>query len=257
MKCCICGTVRNCGNYLYDVFNNIDKISSLFDEVQIIVYYDVSTDNTLGILQKIQEIKPYLSVYINTEQISQYRVQNIAKGRNYCLEQVFKYNYEYFIMMDFDDVCSSEIQLHNLQTSLERNDWDALSFNKNPYYDLWALSIYPYSFSCMHFKNWNILVKKYIENILENTDENDLIKCFSAFNGFSIYKTEKFVNCFYDSRPRIDLVGKKLIQQHINVAGPMYYDGLAKIIDCEHRSFHFMSIKKNGACIRISPKILF
>mgnify|MGYP000135293803 CR=1 FL=1 len=31
--------------------------------------------------------------------------------------------------------------------------WDALSFNRIMYYDLWALSIDPYGFSCNHYEN--------------------------------------------------------------------------------------------------------
>jgi hypothetical protein len=52
MKCCICGTVRNCGKYLEKVFSNIEKIGTIFDEYVIIVYYDVSNDNTLEFLKQ-------------------------------------------------------------------------------------------------------------------------------------------------------------------------------------------------------------
>ena len=47
MKCCICGTVKNCGIYLDNIFKNMEQISSLFDDYVIILYYDNSDDDTL------------------------------------------------------------------------------------------------------------------------------------------------------------------------------------------------------------------
>ena len=52
MKCCICGPVRNCEPFLDTVFSNIEKIGALFDDYQIIVYYDKSNDNTLANAEK-------------------------------------------------------------------------------------------------------------------------------------------------------------------------------------------------------------
>ena len=58
MNCCICGPVKNCGPYLPKVFENIEKMGSLFDDYKIVVYYDKSNDNTLDILQH-----PYMMEY--------------------------------------------------------------------------------------------------------------------------------------------------------------------------------------------------
>ena len=55
MNCCICGPVKNCGPYLNKIFENIERIGSLFDDYKIIIYYDASTDNTLDILKEYQE----------------------------------------------------------------------------------------------------------------------------------------------------------------------------------------------------------
>jgi hypothetical protein len=54
MNCCICGPVKNCAQYLEKIFENIEKIGSLFDEYAIIIYYDISKDNTLQILKNYQ-----------------------------------------------------------------------------------------------------------------------------------------------------------------------------------------------------------
>lgn len=258
-KCCICGTVRNCGPYLEKVLQNIETIGSQFSHYKIIIAYDESNDDSLQILQKYKHINNNFILHIGTEPLTPYRVQNIARARNKCLDILRTHfsDYEYFIMIDCDNVCSSPIKLQYLLHYIIHNDeWDALTFNKKPYYDLWALSKYPYVFSCFHFKDWKAW-GRYIEKIIQETPPNTLIPCLSAFNGFGIYKTNKFINCYYDHKPRLDLIPEHLIQENIRVAGPILLKGKATIIDCEHRSFHLMAKKYNNAQIRIAPEVIF
>ena len=106
MNCCICGPVKNCGPYLTKVFENIEKIGSLFDDYKIVIYYDASTDNTLDLLKEYQRKNPRLLFYVNQKPLSKFRTHRIAIARNHCLNYVRenKDTYPYFIMMDFDDV---------------------------------------------------------------------------------------------------------------------------------------------------------
>jgi glycosyltransferase involved in cell wall biosynthesis len=259
-NCCICGTVRNCAPYLEKVLQNIESIGNIFKNYKIIISYDNSSDDSLQILQNYQNIhNDNFILHIGTEPLTQYRVQNIARARNKCLD-ILKTNFhdfEYFIMIDCDEVCSTPVQLEILLYYIINNDdWDALTFNKKPYYDLWAFSKYPYVFSCFHFKDWKAW-GRYIEKIIEVTPTKTLIPCLSAFNGFGLYKTNKFINCFYDYKPRLDLLPQHLIDENIRVAGKMLFKGKASFIDCEHRSFHLMAINNNNARIRIAPEILF
>jgi len=259
-NCCICGTVRNCGSFLAKVFKNIETIGKLFDDYKIVIAYDVSTDNSLQFLKNYQEShSDKLILHVGTEPLSEYRVYNIAKARNKCLDTIRNQfsDYEYFIMIDCDDICSEPVKLeHLLYYLLINTDWDALTFNKKPYYDLWALSKYPFSFSCMHFKNWQKW-GDFVEKILNETPPKTLIPCMSAFNGFCIYKTDKFINGFYDPTPRLDLLPKHLLMETEKVAGPIYLKGKSKRVDCEHRSFHLMAIQNYNARIRIATEILF
>ncbi len=257
-KCCICGTVKNCEPYLKKVFNNIEKIGNLFDEYKVIIVYDKSEDKSLDILQEYKLTNSNLILYIENKPLTQYRTHNIARARNNCLD-IIRNNfsdYEYFIMIDCDDVCSSPIDLnvfiHYLTTNV---DWDSLSFNKKPYYDTWALSKYPYVFSNMHFKDYE-KYGRYIEKVIEKTPPGVLIQCMSAFNGFAIYRTKKFIQFYYDPRPRLDLIPRHLIEKNVELCGPMYLKGKASIVDCEHRSFHLMAFN-NGAKIRIAPEVIF
>ena len=257
MKCCICGTVRNCGKYLDKIFQNMEKISTLFEDYIIILYYDNSNDNTLQKLTEYQNKNTKLVLYINTEPLLNYRTHRISKGRNKCLEIMRQnYNdYEYFIMMDCDDRCSYNIKLNLLENYLKRTDWDALSF-KHPagYYDSWALSKRPYVLSCHHFRDASI-GQRMITKIINNTPRYGLITCLSAFNGFSIYRKNKFDNCYYDGQFRLDYIPAYLIKENIKYAGNI--DLSQNKEDCEHRFFHISAVFKNNARIRISPISLF
>lgn len=261
-KCCICGAIKNCAPYLDKVLKNIEKIGSLFDEYVIIFACDISSDNTLNILEKYKNSNKNLNITIdiNLDNLSEFRVYNIAKARNKCLDIIREnfVSYDYFVMIDCDDVSVNPVNLDPLKYYLGSglDEWDGLTFNKEKYYDLWALSKYPYSFSCMHFKNWQAW-GTFIENIINYTPPKILIPCLSAFNGFAIYKTNKFINCFYDPRLRLDLLPKHFLRENERVAGPILTKGRAGLVDCEHRSFHLMAIKKNSARIRIAPEIIF
>ena len=275
MNCCICGTVKNCGNYLVKVLSNMEKIGNIFDDYKIIIYYDNSNDNTLDILKQFQETNNKLLFYVNKHPISKFRTHNIAIGRNFCLDFIKKEKdkFPFFIMMDCDDVNCKEVNTDILKKYLYLNSWDGLSFNTAPkYYDIWGLSIYPYCFSYNHFEDnvkYYDIIQEYVDKLLKTASaENKLVKCISSFNGFSIYRTNKFLNTYYDGRVRLDIVPKINLLTHIKAAksqlvfkkyfkpdGSVNVDG--KYEDCEHRAFHIQARQKNGARIMISPEVLF
>jgi hypothetical protein len=269
MNCCICGPVKNCGPYLSKVFENIEKIGSLFDDYKILIYYDKSTDNTLELLKEYQQKNPRLLFYVNRNTTSPFRTHRISIARNYCLNYVRenKEIYPYFIMMDFDDVNCKNINIDPLKRSLNRTDWDGLSFNTTPhYYDIWALSIWPFCFSYNHFQNnfrYHTIIREYVMMKLKMLKAGQLLPCISSFNGFSIYRTNKFLQTYYDGRVRSDLYPKNFIKSHAfaqKSKGLVYKDyGHVKgrYEDCEHRAFHQMARKNSGAKIMISPDILF
>jgi hypothetical protein len=98
---------------------------------------------------------------------------------------------------------------------------------------------------------------------LNSLKTGELLPCISSFNGFSIYRTSKFLNTYYDGRVRSDLFPKNLIDSH---AAAQQSRGLVyknyghikgKYEDCEHRSFHQMARTRSRARIMISPEIIF
>ena len=169
--------------------------------------------------------------------------------------------------MDFDDVNCKNINIEPLKRSLKREDWDGLSFNTNPYYyDIWGVSIWPFCFSYNHFKNSPIhnysSIQNYITNKLSNLNPGELLKCISSFNGFSIYRTSKFLNTSYDGRVRADLLPINLLLAHAMASGsnlrfPDLNHVKAYAEDCEHRAFHINAFKNSGAKIMITNDVLF
>jgi len=266
MRVCICGTVKNCGAYLENVFQNMYRIGSLFESFVIFLYYDDSDDNTLAILQAHASARTNVHFHHNTTFRSPFRTHRIAHGRNTCLD-FLRTNcptYEYFIMMDCDNPCADRVHTEVLAKYLGRSDWDALTFRKKPYYDIWALSLRPYSVSFVHFPNYvHVLntMTKYVEQRLDELGEDELLECHSAFNGFAIYRTALFVDGSYDGSLRMDLIPDDLLQETFRANGApiqfLFRPWLdIRDEDCEHRSFHMAAVAR-GCRIRIAPDILF
>ncbi len=169
--------------------------------------------------------------------------------------------------MDFDDVNCKEVNPTILQKYLNRDDWDGLSFNTTPmYYDIWALSIYPYAFSYNHFENTEIhnysTIQNFITKKLNSLKPNELLPCISSFNGFSIYRTNKFLRTYYDGNIRLDLIPNHYINAHAKASKselifPDYGHVKADKEDCEHRAFHVQAINNDNAKIRITNDVLF
>jgi glycosyltransferase involved in cell wall biosynthesis len=262
--CCICGAVKDCAQYLERVLINMEKIGSIFDEYVIILCYDNSKDDTLKILTDYAEKNSRIRLLINTIPVENGgRTHKIANARNHCLKHIREYfsEYKYFIMMDCDDVCALPVNLDVLKNNMKRTDWDGLSFNSSlPYYDLWALSLKHLVYSCWHFTqpNTHQIYKDAIQHLFRTCPPGELISVYSAFNGFAIYRTHKFIDSCYDGQSRLDLIPPFLMEENKRVCGeitPYYWGGPDQ--DCEHRSFHLRAIFNNDASVAISPDVLF
>ena len=161
-SCVICGCVKNCEQYLNNVFNNIEKIQNLFIKSKIIISFDISNDFTLKKLIELKQ-KFDIDIIINKDPITNIRTLNIENARNKILNKIYNEysDYDYFIMIDMDDVSSKPINIDVLKEILDEkkvNIWDGLFFNNANYYDFWALNFKDFQYSCWHSNN----VKKLI-----------------------------------------------------------------------------------------------
>jgi hypothetical protein len=272
MNCLICGTVRNVGKHIDNVYANMIKISRLFNDYEILLYYDISHDNTLDKLVYYNKINPKFTFHVNKDPLHELRTHRLSIGRNYLIQEIEarKDKFPLFIMMDCDDVCDGNININLLKNSLLRiNEWDSLSFwgnnknRENRYSDVWALSIQPYILPFNYFRDIATILSKrrnYINSLNKRARLLNLyIPCHSAFCGFALYKTEKFVNCRYIGNNKLTYIPKALVAKNLRVEPNMISE--TEILnyheDCEHRAFHFQSILQNNSKIRISPYYLF
>ena len=132
----------------------------------------------------------------------------IAKARNVCLDIVYNKldNISFHIMIDSDNVCSSKWNIDIINKYLNNFDgdnWDSISFNKDRYYDIWALLYDDFKHHSWGYKGYNkahevvdIMATDIVEKL--KTSESNSIEVYSAFNGFAIYKTERFNGFYYD-----------------------------------------------------------
>ncbi len=273
IKTYICGCARNVEKYLKNIFHNITLITNLFNDFHIIIYYDDSEDNTLDVLKSFNiHFQDKMTLIIGKNKLTNIRTQNIANARNNILKKIIEFDddrFEYFIMMDMDDVCSDKLNKNVLDNYLQYErygnplPWDALSFNRIIYYDLWGLSIDPYGFSCNHYENTHKIknqmihfLKEQLGKVVLKNPNTGLLPCISAFNGFAIYRKNKFINVKYEwnvhktlviyPRKNIDKMSRAVFEQPIS-----------RHDDCEHRYFHIRASQLNKARICISPLCLF
>jgi hypothetical protein len=261
----ICGCVKNCSEYLDDVFKNIEMMKEQFNIIEIVLAYDNSDDNTLfklfDLVQK-HKIKILLNdkPVLKDEPIKNVRVINICNARNRIMDYIDNSykdtKIDYFIMMDFDEVCSKPINMDTFKKALEIKDkWDCITFNNKRYYDYWALSFDNYVYSCWHTTN-PLKMIEYMRDALEEKFNNveQYIECDSAFNGFGIYNYEKFKKYRYDTIMDYSIFDTKKLHNMIN--GKDIFLIRNDLPDCEHRIFH-MNAKKDGCNIVILKDYLF
>lgn len=264
----IAGTVYKCGAYLDAVFQNIVSIGRLFQDMYIFIAYDDSPDDSLIKLEQWQKRLPRLTILAGA-QTSSRRTDNLTVARNRLLEAMrefyFKIPFEYFIVMDMDDVCSGPMHLPILQSVLlQASRWDAVSFpGWNSYYDIWALAIDPYFFSYIHYENRRRALIRAKNYVLEQLTKGEWIPVHSAFGGFAIYKSKPFLWCTYanDFKQNLAFFDAEDITRNENILETRLIHPRSHAQDpygdCEHRYFHFTAKFKFNARLFLIPYALF
>ena len=115
----------NVGKYLENVFKNIVAISWLFSNTVVIFGYDHSSDSSLDSLKLFKQQNESdvftVDILINEKKRHMYRTHNLEHIRNLMISRIYEtYQlYDYFIMMDSDDVCSTLIKTDVLHRHIQ------------------------------------------------------------------------------------------------------------------------------------------
>ncbi len=260
------------GLYAYNIqvklkylLNSITNLTNVFNKIKFIISYDKSSDNTLGLLNEINipNVDVIILNYINNVGGLQ-RTKRYANARNLILDEI-RNNYSsipYFIMLDINEyTIDTKIDIDLIQNIMQRNDWDAICFNRSSgFSDIWSLSYDPYIYSVLHFQSWNRVAEKVREEIANLILEyrmnksSELIPVLSAYNGFMIYRTHLFINSSYESEIDKTLFPDGSIEKEVELVG--FNIANHTINESEHRPFHLKAVRDNNVRIRICPKFL-
>jgi len=266
---CLC--IRNCAEYLPRIFDNLNLLSCEFTNFNVVIVYDNCSDNSEQLLKEYRESSTY-KVHLThlLENHSPYRTIRIANARNACMNVVFNEikNIDFHFMIDADDVNSEKWNVNIIKKYLKRSDWDALSFNREDYYDIWALMYNNIKHHSLGYGN-RILdchdivcyMRNDITKKLNEIKADSLFECVSAFNGFAIYRTNKFYNTYYDGEYKnIKLyITDEEREETLNFFSKIFPNTTINknmIEHCEHLFYHIRAIAKNNARIRIAKDIL-
>lgn len=140
---CIVGCCRNVESYLEKVLSNMDTIYSWWKECKIVIFESDSVDNTRKILNDWVATKGGHRQIVFEDGVHArfpQRTERLAYIRNRLLFHVPP-TFDYMLMMDMDDVTQKPISKESFDSCFEINDWEVMTGNTEPYYDIWALRV--------------------------------------------------------------------------------------------------------------------
>lgn len=267
--------VRNCGPYLPRIFDQINSVRPYY-HINCVFVYDNCTDNSPDLLhQYSQKHSGNVVVFKLENNNSPLRTVRIAHARNKALsifENQFAPTSPFFIMFDTDDVnANKKWNIDVLQHYLKHEkDWDAISFNRPYYYDMWALMIPPYVLECWGFGDYSgkivQFMSSFIQRKLKDNPEKTSIEVLSAFNGFAIYKTNRFTGIRYDGTKskfmQQEFFSRETLQNSLNAYKKSVSNLNLKFHQndhkehCEHLFYHLSAKRKNNVKIKVSKFFL-
>ena len=232
-KMVVAGCCKNVGRFLPKLFNNIDQLRSLFD-IKVIFAHDHSSDNTLTQLESYYFKNLDNCKILLCDNRQPERTVRIASARNSIMDFV-KRNYaehDLLCFLDMDDIINAPFNLSTFTKAIDLWDkWDALSFNRTGYYDIWALRYEPYILPCWSWGKDSHKAVVHIQNdVISKLDllrDDELLPVKSAFNGIALFKIEKFYNI------RFNGLFKTLYYQN-----PFPFIHIPPYDDCEWVNFH-------------------
>ena len=273
MNIALCFCVRDCGRHLSSIFKNIELLKTLDFNIFCIFIYDNCLDNSEELLINYKNKNKESVIIKEIINNSNWRTARIAKARNVCLDIVYNKlkNISFHIMIDSDNINTPKWNIDIINKYLNNFDgdnWDCISFNKRNYYDIWALLYDDFKHHCWGFgKNSSkvtLVMKNNIIKKLQNSKSNS-IEVMSAFNGFGIYKTERFKGFYYDGLYDnfkglvTDIERNKTVEAlkkfNLNVNCKMSNHQHGRDGHCEHLFYHLSAFKK-GRIIKISKFII-
>jgi hypothetical protein len=242
---CILGACKNSEPFLPSVLANLELITSWFKECRVVIYENDSTDNTHSILMDWSRIgghNIHRQIIKETNLNDRFadRTVRLAYIRNTLLCHVPP-SFDYFMMVDMDDVFSRPVQKASFDSCFALKDmWDVVTANGyGGYYDIWALRI-P---GVIEFDCW----EKYYElwRSEKYTQQEATYEAIEKFKGhMADVKTPMYVDAAFNVA---------MISKVSNVKPCCRYSGVSDGKSCcEHVPFQ-RCLRSHGARILFNP----
>lgn len=156
----------------------------------------------------------------------------------------------YVMVIDMDEINIAPFNVSVFHEVMGMaSQWDAVSFNRNHYYDIWALRYDRFDVNVWGFGSQSRTLRDVIEAdivSLLDTSKPSLYPVKSAFGGVGIYKLNMTIGCRYNgSNP--DTFAASTNYGKARGSAPE---------DCEHVAFHRCMSERHNAKIQIFSGIL-
>lgn len=259
-----CARGKTMRPYLSQLLTNIKMISQFWSDFRLCVYAD---DEGVEILKGLHSTKidiiseseygmiKTLDPNVEDEpvdpEVLKFRTGRLSRGRNSCLNlvraMVDKQNQSWddtiFVNIDLDDINQYPFHTDVFKNALlpeNLKEWDALSFNRDPYYDYWALRYSGYDKNIFVHGGkdgwWKFTVHKEFGEFVLNPSPLKWFPVYSAFNGIAFYKLNYTRHCRFNGEHAWDDAA---------TVNHTYQE------DCEHVAFQKCMGNKNNAKVVI------
>lgn len=263
-KAVIVGCLKNSAEFLPHVFQNLEKLASLFEEVSFIFIENDSMDATKYLITDWGKTQAKFKLFSldGLDLYEKNRTPRLEIARNAYVNAIQQdqtlHSFDHMIVMDMDDRGAHPLSIDALTSSLKflngRQEHAAVFANQSvKYYDLWALrhpQLCPFDFwhevlaNALHVSSDQEAFDKVYAKVPKCIPVDTLpIQVESAFGGLGIYKMRFVLNnkARYIGHEYKYFVGESMV--------------FSKLQTCEHVSFH-QGISAQGGQMFILPYLV-
>jgi len=251
------------------------KTQSTLESSSIYILPCVSCHSKHQTVQNAMIRNEYIDfIYFNSEkkQFDFHLVIDIDPNNTYVIDKPWNMEMIQYYMdsKDIDPNPNAEVQ--EVQEE-DKSNWDCISFYHPQHYLKDAVRSLFFGKFQHQYLGFNptfhdsivYIMKTDLEMRLQNYKNGGLFPCDSAFNGFALYRTEKFQNVVYDGfcSTLKNMMGENVANETLNMFQHKFFPNIGNfyidhtfVEQSEHVYYHLSAIRYHGARIRITQEPL-
>lgn len=269
----VIGTAKEVAPYVPNLKANVIGLAKFFKSYRVFIY----SDSTSLVAFNAWALEDSNVRVIEEKPAHPSRTARIAAGRNILMKHVHEdaartkasvsasvtdkgdslttadsFDVEPFVLaLDCDEVNLSPLNVSRFEYVMDHSsEWDAVSFNRLHFYDIWSLRYSRFNFNLWNFGSQSRFLRDVIEAdivSLLDTSQPTFFPVYSAFNGLGVYKLAKTTGCLYNgTNPETFALNTVYNEARITIPE-----------ECEHVAFHRCMIDLHQSKIRIFSLPLF